>query len=122
MAATRGALMVCIPAVLIALVGQEEIGHEMPSGDDIDSLLAQWAEVLKVRNELSRAAMFSYRLIYRVTVAAPDQHYDANPDHDGSWEQIHEGFFRNLDARLEDLEAKLREKGVTVTRPSGRQG
>jgi len=94
----------------------------MPSAEDIDSLLAQWAEVLKVRKEINRAAMFSYRLIYRATVAAPDQHYDANADHDASWEQIHEGFFRNLDARLEDLEAKLREKGVTVTRPSGRQG
>jgi hypothetical protein len=91
----------------------------MPRDGDIDLLLAQWAELLKVR--YARVGMLSYRMTYRSTIADADQHYDADPDSDESWQLIHEGFIKNLDARIEDLEAKLREKGVTVTRPSRRE-
>ena len=86
--------------------------------DDVNHLLARWAQLMKVRHEIRRLGTVSYRMIYRASWDAPEQSYDAEFGHYAEGERLHEAFVRNIEENLHGLERELKSKGVEVSRPS----
>jgi hypothetical protein len=86
--------------------------------EDVNRLLAQWAELLKVRHEIRSLGMVSYRMIYRASWNAPEQHYDAEFGIYAEGDELHDAFVKNIEQNLDGLEKELKANGVSVSRPA----